>query len=54
MRKIPRRTVLGWGLGVAAGRALGQAAKVEPVFKPEKDASLRLLRWSGFVKRGLG
>src|SRR2546426_979477 len=50
MRKIPRRTVLGWGLGVAAGRALGQAAKVEPVFKPEKDASLRLLRWSGFVK----
>src|SRR6266478_8482145 len=45
MRKIPRRTVLGWGLGVAAGRALGQAAKVEPVFKPEKDASLRLLRW---------
>ncbi|TMB12383.1 MAG: extracellular solute-binding protein [Deltaproteobacteria bacterium] len=50
MRKIPRRTVLGWGVGLAAGRALSQAAKFEPVFKPEKDAALRLLRWSGFVK----
>src|ERR1700681_4211513 len=50
MRKIPRRAVLGWGLGLAAGRALGQAAKYQPVFKPEKDAALRLLRWSGFVK----
>src|SRR5260370_37857117 len=51
MRKLPRRAVLGWGLGLAASRALGQAATAyEPVFKPEKDAALRLLRWSGFVK----
>ena len=49
MRKIRRRTVLGWGLGLAAG-ALAQGQKPEPVFKPEKDAALRLLRWSGFVK----
>ena len=50
MRRIRRRTVLGWGLGLAAGGALGQGAKAEPVFKPEKGASLRLLRWSGFIK----
>jgi multiple sugar transport system substrate-binding protein len=59
MRRIGRRTVLGWGLGVAgaavAGRvgqaaAQGAGAKYEPMFKVEKGASLRLLRWSGFVK----
>ena len=50
MRRIPRRTVLGFGLGLAAGRALGQGGKPEPIFKPESGASLRLLRWSGFVK----
>src|SRR5205085_10733311 len=50
MPRILRRTVLEWGVGLAAGSALAQGAKREPVFKPEKDASLRLLRWSGFVK----
>ena len=50
MPRILRRTVLEWGVGLAAGSALAQGAKSEPVFKPEKDASLRLLRWSGFVK----
>src|SRR6266850_2418547 len=49
MGRIRRRTVLGWGLGLATG-AFAQAQKPEPVFKPEKDATLRLLRWSGFVK----
>ena len=59
MRRFGRRRVLGWGLGLAgaaavgaAGRARAQApaGKYEPAFKLEKDASLRLLRWSGFVK----
>src|SRR5258708_6154207 len=51
MRKLPRRAVLGWGLGLAASRALGTAARAyEPAFKPERDAARRLLRWSGFVK----
>jgi multiple sugar transport system substrate-binding protein len=50
MRRIPRRAVLGFGLGLAASRALGQGGKPEPTFKPESGASLRLLRWSGFVK----
>src|SRR5258708_2446568 len=51
MRKLPRRAVLGWGLGLAASRALGTAARAyEPAFKPERDAAMRLLRWSGFVK----
>jgi multiple sugar transport system substrate-binding protein len=59
MRKIGRRTVLGWGVGLAGAAVAGgitrspaQAApaKYEPVHKIEKDASLRLLRWSGFVK----
>src|SRR5437588_6954947 len=50
MRRIPRRTLLGWGVALASGRALGQAKAEGPVFKPEKDASLRLLRWSGFIK----
>src|SRR6266481_3051249 len=38
--------------GGATGSATGgaTAGKTEPVFRPEKDASLRLLRWSGFVK----
>lgn len=56
MGKIGRRTLLGWGVGIAgaaaAGRALGapEASAEAMPFKPEKDAQLRLLRWSGFIK----
>ncbi|HZX95467.1 MAG TPA: extracellular solute-binding protein [Myxococcales bacterium] len=50
MARIPRRTVLGWGVALAGHKALGQDKATAEVFKPEKDASLRLLRWSGFVK----
>jgi len=59
MRKIGRRTVLGWGLGAAGAAAAGSlapaaaqgpGAKYQPVHPIEKGASLRLLRWSGFVK----
>jgi multiple sugar transport system substrate-binding protein len=57
MRKIRRRTLLGWGLGLAGTAAAGRvAAAPEPAgkeplsFKPEKGATLRLLRWSGFIK----
>ena len=50
MSRIPRRTVLGFGLGLAASRALAQGGKAAAMFKPESGASLRLLRWSGFVK----
>jgi multiple sugar transport system substrate-binding protein len=59
MRRFGRRKVLGWGLGLAGAAAAGRigraraqapAAKYQPAFKVEKDASLRLLRWSGFVK----
>jgi len=35
MGRIRRRTVLGWGLGLAAG-AFAQAQKPEPVFKPRR------------------
>lgn len=53
MRKIGRRTLLGWGVGaagaVAAGRVLG-AQEGPSGGRPEKDAQLRLLRWSGFIK----
>jgi multiple sugar transport system substrate-binding protein len=51
-----RRSFLKWGLGVAASAAAGRAtaqqgaAKYQPMLPVEKDASLRLLRWSGFVK----
>jgi multiple sugar transport system substrate-binding protein len=59
MRRIGRRTMLGWGLGlagsVAAGRVVRTSAqapsgKYEPAHKIEQGATLRLLRWSGFVK----
>ncbi len=59
MNEISRRTLLGWGAGLAAAAATGRVYTAraqqapggyQPVFKPEKDASLRLLRWSGFVK----
>lgn len=59
MRAISRRTLLGWGAGLAAAaatsrvftaRAQQPSGGYQPVFRPEKDASLRLLRWSGFVK----
>src|SRR2546430_17642226 len=49
MRKMRRRRVLGWGMGLAGG-AFGQTTRAGRVCKPEKDAALRLLRWSGFVK----
>jgi len=50
-----RRSFMKWGLGLAAGAATrsfaqGPAAKYAPMFPVEKDAQLRLLRWSGFVK----
>lgn len=56
MRKIGRRTVLGWGLGAAGAAAAARLApaaaqeKWQPAHPIEKGASLRLLRWSGFVK----
>ena len=50
-----RRNFMKWGLGLAAGaatRSFAQvpAAKYAPMFPVEKDAQLRLLRWSGFIK----
>src|SRR5256885_10123167 len=50
-----RRSMLKWGLGVAAGaatRSLAQApaTKYSPALPIEKGAQLRLLRWSGFIK----
>jgi multiple sugar transport system substrate-binding protein len=49
---LRRRAVLQWGLGslaAAATRSFAQE-KYKPMFPVEKDAQLRLLRWSGFVK----
>src|SRR5689334_16224862 len=50
-----RRSFLKWSLGAAAfaasrSRAQGPAGKYTPMFPVEKDAQLRLLRWSGFIK----
>ncbi len=59
MRKIGRRTALRWGLGLAGVAAASRlpvahaqqpAPKYEPAYPLEKGASLRLLRWSGFIK----
>ena len=50
MRKIRRRSLLGWGLSAAAAGVLPSRAQKAAPFEPEKDAQLRLLRWSGFVK----
>ena len=49
---LRRRTLLQWGLGAAAAAATRSFAqeKYKPMFPVEKDAQLRLLRWSGFVK----
>src|SRR5437762_7644390 len=49
---LRRRTVLQWGLGTVAAAATRSFAqdKYKPMFPVEKDAQLRLLRWSGFVK----
>src|SRR5882762_5280347 len=49
------RPVEKWGLELAAGAATrsfaqAPAAKYAPMFPVEKDAQLRLLRWSGFIK----
>ncbi len=57
MARIGRRRLLGWGVGLAGGAVLARvagaqapAAKYAPAHPIEKDATLRLLRWSGFVK----
>ncbi|MFL5364749.1 MAG: ABC transporter substrate-binding protein [Myxococcales bacterium] len=49
---LRRRTLLQWGLGAAAAAATRSFAqeKYKPMFPVEKDAQLRLLRWSGFIK----
>src|SRR3954466_9577220 len=49
---LRRRTLLQWGLGAAAAAATRSFAqdKYKPMFQVEKDAQLRLLRWSGFIK----
>src|SRR5512145_817590 len=59
MRRITRRTVLGWGAGAAGAAVTGRIFQTrtahaqggyQGTFKPEQGARLRLLRWSGFVK----
>jgi multiple sugar transport system substrate-binding protein len=60
MSTITRRTVLGWGAGLAASAVTGRvftahaqgqsSGAYQGQFKPEQGAQLRLLRWSGFVK----
>lgn len=54
---ISRRNVLLGGAGLAAGSAIGPFAgslpafaQAAPKYEPEKGASLRMLRWSPFVK----
>src|SRR5690349_23124438 len=51
---LRRRTVLKLGLGslgAFATRSFGQQQEqYKPMFQVEKDAQLRLLRWSGFIK----
>ena len=52
-----RRSFMKWGLGLAAGAATrsfaqAPAAKYAPMFPVEKDAQLRLLRWSS-LNRGV-
>ncbi len=51
--------MLGWGVGLAGAAAVGRvftaraqpaSGTYQPMFRPEQGASLRLLRWSGFVK----
>lgn len=59
MSNITRRSVLGWGAGLAGAALTGRVFRAtaahaqggyQGAFKPEQGASLRLLRWSGFVK----
>jgi multiple sugar transport system substrate-binding protein len=58
MKSIDRRTFLEGSAGVAAAATLGTSAAVfapavhaqATSFKPEKDAKLRVLRWSRFVQ----
>jgi multiple sugar transport system substrate-binding protein len=49
---IDRRQFIATGAGLAAGAALGSSALAQgaPRYTPEPGASLRLLRWSHFVK----
>src|SRR5919202_5694563 len=58
MSDVSRRDVLKIGAGVAAGAALGgglgmapgAAGAADKSFKPEPNASIRVLRWKRFVQ----
>src|SRR5689334_3354144 len=54
MRDLTRRDVLAAGTSLAAGAALGgiatPASAADKSFKPEPNASIRVLRWKRFVQ----